>query len=122
MGNTDSTSGVTPLFYGKELKWKSGAVSSSIPYNDSFPETYEQLKLSSSAKSFIFQHIHSDDLVNSLLSNEVDEGAVLEGISSYLNSKPEEVETLVKDLKNLENSAAAGISVRQLLFQCSHSF
>lgn len=115
MGNTDSTSAENdfpPLFHGKELKWKTGPLDTSIPINENYDviDTYEKLKTSKKFKEYMLQHIDSDELIRSLLSNDSDEAA-LEGITSYNSPKPEDVETITKEAKNLENCSNSGIKV-----------
>lgn len=120
MGNTNSSeenNDNSPLFYGDQLSLKSGSINSSIPLNHSV-ETYENLKLSPNIKQTILRNIDSDDLVSSLLPNDLDNAVTLEGISSYQVPKSEDMEILLKELKSLENATVAGIPVIPPF--CSH--
>jgi hypothetical protein len=108
---TGSGSSVKSLVPVKELKIKTGVMSSSIPFPLQSYESYEKLKLSSAFKEYLLQHIDHDDLVNSLFPNDLLENSnvALEGISSFLRLKPEETEALSKEMKNVENCSLAGI-------------
>jgi hypothetical protein len=114
-GSGNSVKTLAPV---KELKIKTGVISSSIPFPLQTFESYEKLKLSSAFKEYLLQHIDQDDLVNSLFSNDLLENPsiALEGISSYQRLKPEEIETLAKDMKNIENCSLAGIKQVSLRF------
>lgn len=117
MGNDISSSTLeedASLFYGKELKWKTGPLQTSLPI-DGEVDTYENLKLSPVFKEYVLQHIDDDDLIRTLVSTDDDENLVLEGITSYQLPNAEEVETLTKDVVNLENCTMAGIQVSLII-------
>lgn len=118
MGNSISEG--NPLHIADSIKWKSGAISESVPapFDRSKCTTYELLGLSIELKEYLVRHIDSDYLVSSLLASAEDHNLLLQGIEKFKCVEPELVEELQQHMENFEQCISAGIDVSYVFEFC----
>lgn len=107
----------SPLYVTENIKWKTGAISESVPapFEQSKLTTYEQLGLHSEFKEFLLRHIDSDYLVSSVLVSAEDNSVLLEGIEKYKQVDAELISELQQQMENFEQCISAGIDVSIIL-------
>jgi hypothetical protein len=98
----------------EELELRTGAINASLPFKHD-GSSYESVKNSSEAKEYISANIDSDYLINSLLSQDLEESKLFAGLTCYQQLKQEDLDNLEKNVRNLENCSRAGVQVRSYL-------
>ncbi len=118
MGNSISES--DPLHISESIKWKSGAITESVPatFEHSKATTYELLGLSSEFKEYLVRHLDSDYLITSLLASAEDNNLLLQGIEKFKGVEPELADELQQLMENFEQCISAGIDVSNVFWAC----
>lgn len=103
-GDSSSSSSTQP-------KWKTGEKGVAIPSPCAGVDTFEKLMKFSDFKDYLSRNLDSDYLISSILADDVDSGAFVEGIEQFRTLSPTLREAIVNRIANFELMTVAGIDV-----------